>query len=215
MDYSIVSVISKVKAELGEQIANIPRDAYAVPKSYLPNISNFNPFSTDNPIDALCQNMYEYFTRVGRYENCFKNKTEPELRDEYLAAFTPLRIGQNIAAEAINGNGKTDIRIQNIKGDNLLIAECKWWKGSKEAQKAITQLFGYITPHDEVAALLFFVKNKNPDEIYKKATRSIIDNTQAEGLCKKEGNWRKFIIKHPKDDSKLLDLHLMLFHYPQ
>lgn len=65
--------------------------------------------------------------------------------------------------ETFNKGGKTDILLKYAKdGSNLFVAECKFWHGSSEFQKAISQLFDrYLTWRDSKAALILFVTNKD------------------------------------------------------
>ena len=62
---------------------------------------------------------------------------------------------------------KTDILIR-AENKNVFIAECKFWKGPKSFDDAITQLLGYLSWCDTKTALLVFNKTKNSTEVRKK-----------------------------------------------
>lgn len=173
---------------------------------------NFKPA---DPVEESLNKMYDYFTKVGTLESLYKSESETKIRDGFVAAFQSDILGLRISAESKNGKGKTDIMIDDLHGKHVVIAECKWWSGQEKASSALEQLFGYITSLDRVAALLFFVKEKNLEDICKKATHAIINNSQTERLYNIEDTWQRIVVKHPKDESIELQLHLMLFHYPQ
>lgn len=60
--------------------------------------------------------------------------------------------------ETFSKTGKTDIKIQ-MENKAAYIAECKIWHGPSEFNKAINQLFGYITWRDVKTSLIVFNKN--------------------------------------------------------
>jgi hypothetical protein len=85
---------------------------------------------------------------------------EEELRDNLLIALN-LNWEGRAGGELFNGAGKTDILIR--EGDrNVFIAECKFWRGSKSATDALSQLLGYLVWRDSKAALIVFITTKDP-----------------------------------------------------
>ena len=85
---------------------------------------------------------------------------EEELRDLLLAHLNAYWQGE-AGGELFNGQGKTDILIRH--GDrNVFIAECKIWGGPKVATDAIDQLLRYLVWRDSKAALIVFIRTKDP-----------------------------------------------------
>ena len=85
---------------------------------------------------------------------------EEELRDLLLAHLNAYWQGE-AGGELFNGQGKTDILIRH--GDrNVFIAECKIWGGPKVAADAIDQLLRYLVWRDSKAALIMFIRTKDP-----------------------------------------------------
>lgn len=85
---------------------------------------------------------------------------EEELRDLLLAHLNAYWQGE-AGGELFNGQGKTDILIRS--GDrNVFIAECKVWDGPKVASDAIDQLLSYLVWRDSKAALMMFIRTKDP-----------------------------------------------------
>lgn len=81
--------------------------------------------------------------------------------------------------ETFSKTGKTDIRIQ-FNNKAAYIAECKIWHGANEFNKAIKQLFGYITWRDVKTSLIIFNKN-NKD--FKALLQKINEKLQNNELC--------------------------------
>lgn len=85
---------------------------------------------------------------------------EEELRDLLLGNLNAYWQG-GAGGELFNGSGKTDILIRH--GDrNAFIAECKIWHGPKGVADALDQLLGYLVWRDSKAALVMFIKTKDP-----------------------------------------------------
>lgn len=85
---------------------------------------------------------------------------EEELRDLLLGNLNSYWQG-TAGGELFNGSGKTDILIRN-DDRNVFIAECKIWDGPKVVADALDQLLGYLVWRDSKAALIMFIRTKNP-----------------------------------------------------
>lgn len=110
---------------------------------------------------------------------------------------------------------QTPILIQNQKGENVFIAECKVWGGEGEIQKAVDQLFErYVTWRDEKLALIIFNKTVSGfTAIIDKA----INTLQKHPLFKKysgksHDSCASFIFQHPEDPAKEVQLELIMFN---
>ena len=74
--------------------------------------------------------------------------------------------------ELFNGSGKTDILIRH--GDrNAFIAECKIWHGPKGVADALDQLLGYLVWRDSKAAIIMFIKTKDPAATIEKLQAAV------------------------------------------
>jgi hypothetical protein len=90
----------------------------------------------------------------------FQAQDEETLRDFFLIFLAShFEIEGSVTAETYNKAGKTDL-LMRYRGDNVFVAECKFWTGPRAFHAAIDQLLGYLTWRDSKAALLLFVRNK-------------------------------------------------------
>ena len=112
---------------------------------------------------SIIRNM----ARVMEYSpSTFHNIDEEHLRFHFLVHLNGQYEGQ-ATGETFNFQGKTDILIR-VDGKNVFVAECKFWKGPKAFDDAVTQLLGYLSWRDTKTALLVFNKTKNSIEVRKK-----------------------------------------------
>lgn len=101
-----------------------------------------------------------------RSPDTFKNIKEEDIRQHFLVQLNSQYEGK-ASGETFNKKGKTDILIRE-NGQNIFIAECKFWHGEKEFKDAIDQLLGYTSWRDSKTALLIFNKNKNFTSVVNK-----------------------------------------------
>jgi hypothetical protein len=80
-----------------------------------------------------------------------------------------------------NGAGKVDILLR-LADHNVMVAECKFWRGIKSFEEALEQLEGYLTLRDTRAALIFFVTGKDVDGPLVEAEEYIASLPGAERL---------------------------------
>jgi len=141
---------------------------------------------------------------------------EEGLRDHFLTNLTGRYEKTTATGETFNKEGKTDILLKDDKGNNLFIAECKWWTGAVGFHSTINQLFdNYITWRDTKVAIIFFVDNKDFSnvlgQIEVEAKRhlyylhfiSISDNSNF-----------KFIFRQKDDANNKVQVEIMFFHFP-
>lgn len=109
--------------------------------------------------DVLAQAMH-WAAALERSPSTAGKFDEEELRDQLLVALNAYWEG-GAGGELFNGAGKTDVLIR--EGDrNVFIAECKIWRGPKSAADALDQLVSYLVWRDSKAALVIFIKTRNP-----------------------------------------------------
>lgn len=114
--------------------------------------------------DAIYQDVLQavraWATSLERTPGTAAKLDEEELRDLLLGNLNTYWQG-GAGGELFNGSGKTDILIRH--GDrNVFIAECKIWHGPKGVTDALDQLRGYLVWRDSKAALVMFIKTKDP-----------------------------------------------------
>ena len=128
--------------------------------------------------------------------------------------------GYYATAETYNKRGKTDICIKSRQGtDNLFISECKIWHGEQKLYEAVNQLFTrYLTWHDTDAALIIFVESGDFTKTIVKvrtalSTHPLFKCSQKAHIEKK--NVFSCALHHSDDNDRLINLEVMLFHFPK
>jgi len=116
------------------------------------------------------------------------------------------------SAEAFNKLGKTDISLR-YSGDNLFVAECKFWGGEGPYKDTIDQLFRYLTWRENIGVLVIFARQKDFSSVIEKAKEATtLHGTFALGSLKDKTN-SYFISRHhfPEDNQKIVEIHHLLF----
>lgn len=132
------------------------------------------------------------------------NKLEEEEIRDLLLANLNTHYDSLATGEAFSKTGKTDIRIQ-FNNKAAYIAECKIWHGASEFNKAIDQLFGYITWRDVKTSLIIFNKNnKDFQALLQKINDELLNNKLCVS-CKKTStnNWQCTFRKNMESDEKV------------
>lgn len=183
-----------------------------------------DPIFKENVISSISDIAYyqimDYMLRLG--ENLEKKYgltekwDEERYRDYFIQYLDALSEKHSITGETFNHQGRTDILVRDMFKQNVLIAECKLWKGEAHLGEAISQLFlRYIHWRDEKTALVLFnTKMKDFTGLIKKA----IDVVSSHELCylfiqKRKPNSFSFLFRHADDPQKLIKLELLLFNF--
>jgi hypothetical protein len=186
-----------------------------------PSVSKYKEFSSEPMMakemyDDILKVIYDLGKSMEKKPSTYKSKDEEGIRDQFLLVLETRYDSITASGETFNRGGKTDIILKYSKdGSNLFVAECKFWHGTAEFLKAISQLFDrYLTWRDSKAALLLFVKNKD--------FTNIIDT------IKKETSNHPYFLKHtgtrgetsfsfhfrlPQDKDKTVFLEIIAFHF--
>lgn len=196
-------------------------------------IHNNNPLITSNSLlqnkklpgadfpDEVYKNVLKTLLNYGKdlemKPRVYSNQSEEGLRDHFLTNLTGRYERTTATGETFNSKGKTDILLKDDLGNNIFIAECKWWNGSLGFNLAINQLFdNYISWRDTKVALIFFVENKGFTTVIE----------QIENITKKHPYFVKFVGKSDKssfsfifrqklDEKNEVKLEILLFHFPK
>lgn len=179
------------------------------------------PPTPDKPAEpGIRDEDYEHILGVIRHEGRTFETTpatyavhdEEELRDIMLAHLNGHYQG-DATGETFRGAGKTDIRIES---DNraAFVAECKVWRGPKEAVAAVEQLLGYLTWRDCKTALVIFNKDVAGFAAIQEKLGAVLRQHE---LCERAlnisepGEWR-FRFRTKQDPGRYITLHVFLFN---
>lgn len=121
-------------------------------------------------------------------------------------------------AEAFNKLGKTDISLR-YSGDNLFVAECKFWRAPGLYSATIDQLFRYLTWRENIGVLITFVKEKDLTAIIGKAKEATSSHATFINDSMKDRSDSYFVSCHrfPEDKEKTVEVHHLVFtiHSPR
>jgi hypothetical protein len=148
-----------------------------------------------------------------RLPSLYTGKDEEDLRDYLIFQLEP-RFEGSTTGETFNKSGKTDI-LMRYQGQNVFVAECKFWRGQKAHREALDQLLGYLTWRDSKTALVCFVDNKEIVTILKAAEESTRIHPCFVALKgKREESWFNYEFHLPNDNSRRVFLAILYFHLP-
>jgi hypothetical protein len=186
-----------------------------------PTVSKNKEFSSE-PILAtevyndILKVIYDSGKSMEKKPSLHKDKDEEGLRDVFLHVLETRYEATTATGETFNRGGKTDIILKYANdGSNLFVAECKFWHGAGEFQKAISQLFdGYLTWRDSKAALIMFVRNKD----FTNVLQTIKTEAKKHPLFLKESGNRgessfSYLFCLPQDKNKHVYFEILAFHY--
>jgi hypothetical protein len=177
--------------------------------------TSFNPEPTlpDSVYMEILQMIHDVGKNFERLPSTYADKDEEQLRDHILMFLEPNFIG-TATGETFNKSGKTDILLRH-EGSNIFIAECKFWKGAKSFESAVSQLLGYLTWRDSKAAVIVFVRNKDFTQVLQTAGQEIARHPNyLKLICTKEDTWSIHHVHLNDDRNRIVHLAVMLFHLP-
>ncbi|MFC1407383.1 MULTISPECIES: hypothetical protein [Streptacidiphilus] len=136
---------------------------------------------------------------------------EELIRDVLLVALNGHFEGRS-TGETTNHRGKTDILVR-ISDLNVLVAECKVWRGRQGVLDALTQLLGYLSWADTHAALLIFIRTGNPGETVAKAVSALEQHSAFLRVGSVDENARQVnvVVQSPVDAAKEVEIALIPF----
>jgi hypothetical protein len=119
-------------------------------------------------------------------------------------------------AEALNGEGKTDILIR-FEDRNVLIAECKFWNGQAGFVATVEQLFGYSTWRDVKLAIVVFVDRRDLSAVVQTARDALERHAQFKGWLDHgdEESGMRAAMEWPGDPQRTVTLHVSMFLTPR
>ena len=189
-----------------------------VPQPTVPNEKEFasEPLLATKIYDDILKEIYNSGKGMEKKPSLYLGKDEEGLRDQFLFILESRYDGTTASGETFNRAGKTDILLKYANdGSNLFVAECKFWHGTEEFLKAISQLFDrYLTWRDSKTALLIFVKNKDFTNVLNTIKSEIIKHPYYKSSKGERGESSySYIFSLPQDNKKSVFFEVIAFHY--
>lgn len=158
--------------------------------------------------------IYDVGKQFERLPSTYTGKAEEHLRDHMLLILEPNFEG-SATGETFNKSGKTDILLRH-EGNNVFIAELKYWHGKKAYLDTISQLLGYLTWRDSKAAIVVFVKNKELSPVLNVVKMETSEHGNYLGfVSEQEEGWYHYRFHINDDKNREVKLSVMLFHLPE
>ncbi|WKL47954.1 hypothetical protein Q1W71_23775 [Flavobacterium pectinovorum] len=182
-----------------------------IQKKKLPN-SDF----PDSIYKDVLKTLSDYGKDLEKKPKIFIGQDEEGLRDHFLTNLTGRYEKTTATGETFNKKGKTDILVKDDKGNNIFIAECKWWKGAGIFHSTINQLFdNYITWRDTKVAIIFFVENKDFTSVLEQINQEAAKHAYfVEYISTTDNSNFSFIFRQKDDLKNKVQVEIMFFHFP-
>ncbi len=140
----------------------------------------------------------------------YESMGEEALRDVLLVNLNSIFEGK-ATGETFSKKGKSDIYL-NIDKGNILVFECKIWKGENLYHTTINQLRGYLTWRYNFGVMITFSKNKNFSEILNQIEEILKKDESYIGSYKKI-NDTHFVSRHSvENDTKEVEIHHLFYN---
>jgi hypothetical protein len=176
------------------------------------------PFKPDPTLDEAeyqhILNVMDSMTKVmERSPHTFAKLGEEAIRDHFLVQLNSQYEG-GATGETFNAAGKTDILIRS-EGNNIFIAECKFWKGEGVYTETIDQLLSYTTWRDTKTALVIFNRNKNLTGVLETIKAATPKHQHFKRAIAEKGDTRfRYIFGHPSDWARDIIVTVMVYDIP-
>jgi len=143
----------------------------------------------------------------------FASLGEEDLSAVLLAALNAVFEG-GATAETFNCKGKADILVRHA-GKNVLVGECKVWKGPKSLTVALDQVLDYVTWRDTKTAVMLFVHHGDMGAI-PEAIPGVVDGYEftKRRVDVADGEWR-WTLRHRHDETREVVVAVMAFNLPR
>jgi hypothetical protein len=159
-------------------------------------------------------NVMDNMTKVmERSPHTFQNMGEEDIRQHFLVQLNGQYEGQ-ATGETFNFQGKTDILIRS-EGQNIFIAECKFWHGEKGLLETVDQLLSYLSWRDSKTAVVVFNKNRNLSGVLNTIKAAMEKHAHKKHGPKTEGETRfRYVMGNPSDHNREIILTMMVYDIP-
>jgi hypothetical protein len=176
------------------------------------------PFKPEPTLDETeyqhILNVMDNMTRVIELSpHTFRGMGEEDIRQHFLVQLNGQYEGQ-VTGETFNFQGKTDILIRS-EGQNIFIAECKFWHGEKGFLETVDQLLSYLSWRDSKTAVVIFNKNKNLSGVLTTIKEAMEKHPHKKRGPKIEFETRfRYIMGNPNDHNREIIMTTMVYDIP-
>jgi len=175
--------------------------------------NGFQQNYANSPHTKIVQSLIAIGKGLERHPRAYLGKDEESLRD-YLLVALQANTSSVVTGETYNKRGKTDLLVrEGIK--NIIVGECKIWKGRSIYLQAISQLLGYLTTADNNAILLIFVKIDGFTNIINKIMEITSSHPQYIRCTLSDNIVFEFEFNMNEDSGAIVNLSVVLFHLPE
>jgi hypothetical protein len=149
-----------------------------------------------------------------RDPKAFASLDEPGIRTHFLLQLNGHYEGM-ATGETFNAAGKTDILIR-VQDRNVFVAECKFWKGPKSFNEAVTQILGYLSWRDSKCALLVFNQTQDSSAVRDRMHEVMVARPEYRKTLvdPRQGDARYVFVKEA-DPGREIHICTMLFDVPK
>lgn len=164
---------------------------------------------------GVLQYMHDIGKEFERTPDTYKAFGEEGFRDNMIH-YLEVSFEGSATGETFNKIGKADILVR-YKGKDVLVAECKCWRGKKYYKDAITQLITrYLPWEDTGAAVVVFVRTQD----FTSALQAVEEVTPChQCFLRSEGKeaerWFSYCFCMEGDPQREIKLAVLLFHIPK
>ncbi|HEX8014212.1 MAG TPA: hypothetical protein VF465_03180 [Flavobacterium sp.] len=189
-----------------------------IPQPKVPNNKEFSsePAMSMKMYKDILKVIYDLGKSMEKKPSTYQGKDEEALRDQILLFLETRYDGTTATGETFNRGGKTDIILKYANDNsNLFVAECKFWHGTSEFLKAISQLFDrYLTWRDSKTALILFVTNKDFSNVLSTIKSEVINHEYYVSSNGEKGESSfSYVFRLPQDENKKVLLEIIALHY--
>ncbi len=205
---------------------NLP-ESYVIPNlkarkkiDLRPPVAPEKPYLPEPVLDqSIYRDILQIINALGKVfeqlPSLYAGKGEEPLRDLLILYLTPhFNMEGSVTGETFNKTGKTDILIRY--GTSIVfIAECKFWRGTKQYVETISQLLGYLTFRDTKAAVVIFVRNKEFSSVLQTIKESTPTHPNyLDFVSEEDETWLNYRFHINGDPNREVKLAVLLFHLP-
>lgn len=188
-------------------------------KKITPQLPSAKPGAPPEP--ALSEEMYRAILDtlkqmshvMERSPHAYATMDEETLRFQFLVPLNANFEGE-ARAEVFNYNGKTDILI-TVRGKNIFIGECKFWKGAKSLSETVDQILRYLSWRDTKCAILLFNRNRQFSQVLAQVRPTLEEHPQFVSFDgSRDETELSFTFNRPDDPERKLKLTVLAFDIP-
>lgn len=171
------------------------------------------PALSDEMYRAILDTLKQMSNVMERSPHAYATMDEETLRFQFLVPLNA-HFECEARAEVFNYGGKTDILI-TVRGRNIFICECKFWKGAKSLTDTVDQIIGYLAWRDTKCAILVFNRNRQFSQVLAQVRPTLEQHPQFvsfDGIS--DETEMSLTFNRPDDPERKLKLTVLAFDIP-